>query len=352
MIYPPPFPTSVDQLTTSTLSDAIGKEIETFQATQIGEDRGMLGEIFRLDLSFHDKGETPISIVAKFAAMRDFSLDQAKRGGIHERELRCYDELLAATPIDAPKMFAAWYNPETAEFLLLQEMVESDTSVNQITGISQTQSRLVITEMAKLHAFWWGKPILETLSWLPRLDDQRRRTNLTMIAREGWGKLRMLLDEDVKATIEFNGDQLAEKIDDMLCRTATFPSTLVHSDLRSDNLLFSLDGSSVTLIDWQGCSIAPPVFDLAYFLCQSLTINDRQLFEEELLLFYKQELHRNGLQISLENLREVYESSLFYSLAVACSIPLVNDISKPRVHSLGVSMATRSIEALQDHNQI
>ena len=352
MLYPTPFPTSVGQLTTSTLTDAIGKEIETFQATQIGEDRGMLGEIFKLDLSFHDKGETPIAIVAKFAAMRDGSLASAKRGGTHERELRCYDELLPTSPINTPAMFAAWYDPETAEFLLLQEMVESDTSVDQIAGISQMQARLVITEMAKLHAFWWGNPILETLSWLPRLDDQRRRTNLTMIAKEGWGKLRTLLDEEAEASIGLDANQLAEKIDDMLCRTAAFPSTLVHSDLRSDNLLFSLDGSSVTLIDWQGCCIAPPAFDLAYFLCQSLTIKDRRLFEEELLLFYKQELDKHGLQSSLENLREVYESSLFYSLAIACAIPLINDTSKPRVRSLGISMATRSLEALRDHNQI
>ena len=352
MIHPPPFPTSVDQLTEHFLSDAVGAEVSGFHAERIGEDRGMLGKIFKLELFFVDDALTPLTIVAKFAAMREETLAIAKQGRTHERELRCYDELLPPTPVNAPEMLASWYNSETAEFLLLQEMVDADTSVDQIAGISEKQARLVITEMAKLHAFWWGDPVLESMEWLPRLDDQRRRVNLTTITRKGWDQLAELLDEEIASTITQDAEQLAGEIDQMLCRTAEFPSSFIHSDLRADNLLFSPDGSSVVLIDWQGCCVAPPVFDFAYFLIQSLTIDDRQKFEEELLLFYMEELGEYGLAISFDDLRGVYKSSLFYSLAIACSIPLINDISKPRVRELGVAMGTRSIQALRDHGQI
>ena len=56
--------------------------------------------------------------------------------------------------------------------------------------------------------------------------------------------------------------------------------------------------------------------------------------------------------MSLSNLREVYESSLIYSFAIACSIPLINDPSIPRVRELGIVMGTRSIQVLKDHGQI
>ncbi len=352
MIHPPPFAASVDQLSEHFLSDAIGSEVSGFHTERIGEDRGMLGEIFKLEIFFVDNELEPLTIVAKFAAMREETLALARQGRTHERELRSYDELLAPTPVNVPKMLAAWYNAETAEFLLLQELINADTSVDQIAGISEKQARLVITEMAKLHAFWWGDPSLESMDWLPRLDDQRRRVNLTTITRKGWDHLAELLDGEIASTVTQNAEQLAGEIDKMLSRTAEFPSTFVHSDLRADNLLFSPDGSSVALIDWQGCCIAPPVFDFTYFLIQSLTVEDRQKFEEDLLRFYMQELDKCGLSIGLDSLREVYESSLFYSLAIACSIPLINDTSKPRVRELGVAMGTRSIQVLKDHGQI
>ncbi|MBG01823.1 MAG: hypothetical protein CL470_06085 [Acidimicrobiaceae bacterium] len=352
MIYPPPFPTSIDQVTDAFLGGAIGSKVSGFQTERIGEDRGMLGEIFKLEIFFIDDTKDPLTIVAKFAAMREETLALAKRGGTHERELRCYDELLAPTPVNVPEMIGSWYDPETAEFLLLQEMIDADISVDQIAGLSEKQAQLVITEMAKLHAFWWRDPILNTKPWLPRLDDQRRRINLTTVTKNGWNKLSELLHGEIPSTISYEAEYLAEEVDRMLCRTAEFPSTFVHSDLRADNLLFSADGSSVAVIDWQGCCIAPPAFDFTYFLIQSMTIEDRQRHEEDLLRFYMEEMNRFGLKIDLDNLREVYRSSLVYSLAIACAVPLINDTAIPRVRELGISMGTRSIQALLDHNQI
>ena len=353
MINPPPFPVSISELTESFLSDAVGEEVSEFKAERIGEDRGMLGEIFKLKISFRDESRKPLILVAKFAALREETLAIAKRGHTHERELRSYAELLSSAPVSVPQFIGSWYNDETAEFVLLQEMIVADTSVDQIAGLSEKQARLVIAEMAKLHAFWWNDPKLETLSWLPRLDDERRRTNLTAITRNGWEHLAELLNGEISlSSIDKTGEDLADQVDEMLCRTAQFPSTFIHSDLRADNLLFSPDGESVALIDWQGSCIAPPVFDFAYFLIQSLSIENRKRLEKDLLKFYAEELERSGLKISFENLKEVYESSLLYSFAIACSIPLINDPAIPRVRELGIAMGTRSIQVLKDYGQI
>ena len=83
-----------------------------------------------------------------------------------------------------------------------------------------------------------------------------------------------------------------------------------------------------------------------------MTIEDRQRLEEDLLRFYAEELERCGLKMSFSNLMEVYRSSLIYSFAIACSIPLINDPSIPRVRELAIAMGTRSIQVLRDHGQI
>ena len=94
MLLPPPFPISVDQLDTAFLGAALDLPVTGFTTQRIGADRGMLGEIFVLDL---DTSEGTRSIVAKFAALREEALTTARQGRTNERELRCYDELLATS---------------------------------------------------------------------------------------------------------------------------------------------------------------------------------------------------------------------------------------------------------------
>ena len=99
VLLPPPFPISVDQLDTAFLGAALDVEVLAFRSNRIGADRGMLGEIFVRDL---DTSEGTRSIVAKFAALREEALTTARQGRTNERELRCYDELLATTPVRTP----------------------------------------------------------------------------------------------------------------------------------------------------------------------------------------------------------------------------------------------------------
>lgn len=258
MLRPPPFPISIDGLTSDTLSEGLGIEVANFSASRIGADRGMLGEIFLLGLSYPVGAAGPDRIVAKFAALRDESLASAQRSGSHERELRCFDELLSDTPVSAPVNYGTWYDHETAHFLLLQGAVDADHGVDQVEGISIDDSKLVLSETAKLHARWWDDPTLAGRSWLPRLDSEQRVHNLTSLAAAGWVPLVEALDDAFTDHQRALGAQLPARLEAALRYVASLPSTLIHSDLRADNLLFAPDHSGVTVIDWQGCGVGPP----------------------------------------------------------------------------------------------
>ena len=352
LIGAPPFPISIDELDTSTLTQALGRPVEGFLSTRIGADRGMLGEIFVLDIDYGARGDGPARVVAKFAALREGSLASARRGGTHERELRCYAELLVDTPVNVPSMHGAWYDPETAHFLLIQDVADADTEVDQIVGIDFDQAQLVLSEAARVHATWWKHDKLRQSTWLPRLDSDQRRTNLTTIAQAGWGSLCELLGDELSEVERSLGTALSARLDVVLQTVAALPSTLIHSDLRADNLLFSPDGGSVSLIDWQGAGIGPPGFDLAYFMSQCLTVETRRAHEDELLDYYRGELAAAGVELTSDDVRAGYGESMIYGLTIACALPLISDPGEPRVRALAASMARRSIEALRDHNQL
>ncbi len=346
MLKLPPFPLSINEIDDSFLSESLDLEIQEFHYQRVGADRGMLGEIYKLTIRT-DNGSK--EIVAKFSAQRKEALDNAKRGGTHERELRCYDELLRQTPISTPEIYASFFNPDTSEYLILQEFIKFDQGVDQLAGITIDKSKLVIKEAASMHAHWWENPDLSKSQWLPRLNDERRRTNLTTVTRLGWETLTEILDEQNRPYPHISADNLAEMIDDMLSNLSNFSSTLIHSDLRADNLLFSNEGNEVIIVDWQGCSFAPSTFDITYHMVQSLSIDNRRSHEVELLNYYIKCLESFGLEIRGDEVHQLYKSSILYSLSIACAVPLINDIESPRVKELAFSMASRTLAGLEDH---
>ena len=347
MLKPPPFPLTMQEIDASFLSEHLGLDIHEFHYERIGADRGMLGEIYKVTIKSSTGSR---KVVAKFSAPRKEALDNAKRGGTHERELRCYDELLTTTPVSIPEIFASWFDEDSSEYLILQEFIEFDQSVDQIDGITVAQSKLVIEEAAAMHAHWWEHSGLSASTWLPRLNDTRRRTNLTTVTRLGWSPLTEILDEGGLAYPHVSGDSLANEIDEMLCDLSTSASTLIHSDLRADNLLFNTEGDGVMLVDWQGCSFGPSSFDITYHMIQSLSVDDRRQHETELLDYYVSSMESFGHQITIDEVHKLYRNSILYSLSIACAVPLINDVESPRVKELAFSMASRTLAALEDHD--
>ena len=349
MLLPPPFPISVDQLDTAFLGAAVDLPVTGFTTQRIGADRGMLGEIFVLDL---DTSEGTRSIVAKFAALREEALTTARQGRTNERELRCYDELLATTPVRTPACHGTWYDPETAHFCLLQDLVETDTDVDQVAGLTAAQAALVIGELAPLHARWWGDDAVLSLDWLPRLDGPGRTGNLHRLVQAGWAPLCELMGDDFDDAERRLGDRFADRLADKLRSIATLPSTLIHSDLRADNLLFAPDGSTVSLVDWQGCGVGPPGFDLAYLLSSSLPVDVRREHEADLLDEYRSRLASHGVELTADEVRAGYGEAMHYGLAIGCALPVISDPDEERVAELARTVTRRSIEALRDHGQL
>lgn len=349
MLNPPPFPASVHELDSDFLATALGVGVTAFESERIGADRGMLGEIFVLRLET-DAG--PRAIVAKFAAPREQALATARQGRTNERELRFYDELLPTTPVAAPSCHGTWYDPDTAHFCLLQELVDTDTDVDQVAGLTTDQVALVIGQLARLHARWWQAPDILHRDWLPRLDSPGRTNNLHRLAQAGWGPLCEVMGDEFDESERRLGAGFADRLVEQLRHVAALPSTLIHSDLRADNLLFAPDGASVALVDWQGCGVGPPAFDLAYLMSSSLPVELRRRHEDELLDQYRSCMSVEGIELTVAQVRAGYAESMHYGLAIACALPVISDPGETRVGHLTRAVARRSIEALRDHGQL
>ena len=70
--------------------------------------------------------------------------------------------------------------------------------------------------------------------------------------------------------------------------------TLIHGDLRTENILYHPDDSA-TVVDWQTPMASCGLADVAYFLGGSLDTSDRRAHEQTLVSIYRQRLNALGM---------------------------------------------------------
>jgi Phosphotransferase enzyme family len=334
------FPRSAAQITNAFLSDAFDRDVTIVRSSPIGADRSMLGQLVLLELA----GAPIERVVAKLHAPRPETLASAQRGGTHLREVNFLRHLAPRTSVRTPECYGVWFDPTTAEFLILLEAVDADISVDQIEGLTVEQVELVIDQIAPLHAAWFGSPDLDTMDWVPRPDAAGRRSNLHAFLVGGWDRFCAVIDDPNLGPDD--QPRMHELLDSMLVDLAASPPTLLHGDLRADNLLFT--GEEVVLIDWQGLGFGPPGWDLAYLLSQCLTIENRRAHETTMLTRYLTKAAEHGLILSMKELRAGYDPGLAFGLIVAAALCVVSDPTEPRSQRLVRAMGTRAVAALRD----
>jgi hypothetical protein len=317
-----PFPRHVSGLTPEWLSGVLGRDIRAVTTTRIGEDRGNLGDIFRLDFG----GSEPL--VAKFGSTRPNDLAAAKRSGLYEREVRFYQRLAPDLGVRVPNCDGAFYDSDTAHCLLLLEHIPTNVDLDSIAGIGPTRTAQVLAELAQLHlsgSHFTGETWLQDMRYEPRIG------NLRLLIQQGWPGFSRLCADIVDPTF---GNGLGNRLESMMLRMAELEQTIVHGDLKPDNLHATPDG--IAILDWQAVGVGPPAWDVANAMVHCLTTEDRRAHESDLLGTYPLDL--TG-----------YEEALLFPLVVAVALTVIGDPNAQRRDHLVRATAERAIAAMGDH---
>ena len=274
-----------DQLTSSWLSEALGRAVEVRSVDAVGT--GQIGACYRVRFATADGSET---ILAKLPAA-----DPATRemlAGAYRGEVTFYAELAATVGVVVPRCDYVAMRDGTGEFTLLLEDLAPAVQGEQVAGCSVAQARTAVLNLAGLHGPRWCDP---SLTEIPGLsingpDDAAILAELYAPATETFvdGLHDHLTDEDVDTL--HGCVEVAEKW--ALARAERF--SLVHGDYRLDNLMFG-PADAVWAVDWQTLSLALPARDLAYFVGTSLDPDDRRGCEQDLVAAYHRTLGTYGV---------------------------------------------------------
>lgn len=304
-------PEHPEALTAEWLSTALGAPIRGVRREILGEGQGFLGDIVRLHLDSDDE-RLPASMVAKLPKLANRPVGELM--GVYEREALFFRDFAPRVPARHPKIYFSHHDPDSGSekqkeilafcdrmprlthrmlmalgkyaagrthrrYLLLMEDLGTFEPGDQLAGASVERCARVLEQFAATHRAFWESPSLDDSFWLIPLGiDARMRAG---IFRRSGPALRSVAPDGMQPYI----DKLLELGGDLVKRLeADAPRTLIHCDLRLDNVCF--DGERCAFLDWQLVRSGPAAYDVAYFIGGALPPETTEAEELRLLHRY------------------------------------------------------------------
>lgn len=308
----------------------------------------MIGELGRLRLHWAEPGAGPDTVVVKAAAGDDTTQNLVRLFNFYGKEVSFYRELAAHTRARTPHCYTAALDPERQEFILVLED-GGEFLVDQIEGCTAEQVGIVVDELAALHASWWESPDLEGIAWLQRLNHPLYTVGIPIGLEQSWAHTSAILGETVPGWFRSRWDDFRAAVPSLLGRIDALPRTLAHGDTRLDNLLFGVGADPVMFLDWQIVLHAPGIYDVGYFMSQSVPVELRRAMDRDVVERYRRRL--TALNVPAPTFDELWEG---YRLAcIYCVVyPVIGggpaDPGNVRAVTLLRTVAERCFTAIDD----
>ena len=271
----PPAPTMLSDITDTWLASVLGTW-SRIEVDDLGAGVGLLGSVARV----HRPGASlgPPSVIVKLPSTEPANRAIVQAFGYDVRESGFYRELAQGTDTPAPRCLAVVEGPE-GPVLVLEDLAGHERP-DQLRGADATQALRVAGLAARIHAPFWEDARLTAAPWLPGPDDPR-------IA--GYGDLFAHCWETAAAMVAASDEErlaartAIARFDGVVRRFARAPRTLVHGDLRLDNVLLGAEPHDDVAVDWQLAARGRGAYDLAFFASGSLEPELRRAVERDLV---------------------------------------------------------------------
>ena len=260
------FPTSPEAMSPAWLARKLGQDADAlrgFTVTPVGT--GQMCDSFRLTLDWAGDVDAPVSVIAKCPSHDAASRHIAKVVGTYVKEVSWYRELAAGSGVAAPACHHADIAGDDVDFILILSDLAPARQGDQLAGLGLAGLVPCIDAAAGLHALLWNDPRLDTLPWLARDNGDVIRALFPQL----YAGFRERYATRLAPEVLDLGAGIVDRLDAYLSRQAS-ARTIVHGDLRIDNILFAPDGDRCWLVDWQTLGRGSGATDLAYLVGTSI----------------------------------------------------------------------------------
>jgi hypothetical protein len=317
---------------------------------RIGEGVGILSELYRISPTYSGATSAPKSVVVKFPTQDPGQRFTADALVLYIRELVFYRDIAPGAPFATPRCFAQAIAGDNTDFTIVMEDISGLRVLNQLEGVSLEDAGVILDKLADFHAQWWENPQLDSmLGTFQPLSNPTYHAVLPMLWQGGWPAVMQYAPEVVPAEVAAIGDVWAEKVQWML-DTLMGPRTLCHGDYRADNIMFN--GNEPVVIDFQISGVGSGIYDVGYFISQSIDAKVRKGHDRELVNRYADRLATHGINVDRDEMWRQYQVTIAFCVTYSVTNYPQFENMNDRGKDLLRDMLRRSLQAVVDNDAL
>lgn len=279
------------------------REFDTYTITELSEVEVQSSDLVRR--IWISNGQDSKSFIIKELSDNELRKHLVKSYSLFDREICFYQKVAPKKSIAAPELLNYAAEPP---YLILEDLGHY-ISGDQEFGYTIEEAKSVIDKIADFHAFWLNVAELETLP-VPKVNNDLITNEMPAMLDHAWKKLSGLFNQSLGYDAGFYVKSLINNIKaitEMLCKENV---TLLHGDLRLDNILFEKYDAKCFL-DWQMMAIGSPMVDVAYFISQSGTPACQKEIRDYAFEVYAHKIYHGDL----DQIKQEYRNALLFNLS-------------------------------------
>ena len=271
-------------------------EVDAIEVEKLSDVTNALGNLFRCRVIARGGiAANPASVIVKIPTSNALAFRLARWLSLHRREYVYYRDIAPLGHVRVPSLLYGDFDARSHRFVLVLEDLGGMEAIPQMDGVGVVRARRAIREIAGLQGRFWeaaDEPALAACGAFLSAGQSRIMQALYLltlpVALERFGDL-------FTSTTRRWAEAFGSRIVTHFAAVAEGPKTVVHGDYRGDNVLFG-GGSQgdIAVIDWQGCGIGCGMYDVAFFLGTSVSIDDRRRVERDAAKEYHDIVCRMG----------------------------------------------------------
>ncbi len=377
-------PHTIEDVNAEWLSSILDNDVTGYEVTFL--EGGVLSDAYKIhDIKYNNPADNaPSSLVLKIANVVEDRRAYALANRAYIKELRFFSQLADEVPLRTPHLYHIVDDgsPDAEFFVIAMEDLTAHSLVFDQVDDPPNEAfiRKIDDEVAEFHAKYWESDVLK-LDWL-RLPEDKYQFPLDGSCRAGadnfptflslWQQMfnqNPLEDDRYPEMPELcdilTGPKCSALVDYMNAKLDARPKTLVHGDLRADNIFrthpdkaLSEADSTLTYIDWQILQPGPPGPEFTQSWQHSLAPEIRRK-DKEFLKAYHDKLvdlcPQAKTSYPYDMLVEDYKIAFvlwwlaLITLGVA-TIPIFDQPEGQRMKALWGQGLNYSWQAIQDHD--
>ncbi len=281
-----------------------GITVTSVSTERIGEGVGILSILQRVTPTYSGATKAPKSLVVKYPTDDPVQRGTADALVFYIRELTFYRDCAPSAPFKTAKCYGQAIESENTNFTIAMEDISHYRPLNQLDGVSLSDAKIMLEKLADFHAMWWNSPKLPSMQNIfPPILNPTYEMVLPMLWSQGWPNVEKYAGHLIPDSIRGIGGIWGDKVPWML-GTLMEPTTLIHGDYRADNMMF--DGDEPVVIDYQIVGTGSGMYDVGYFISQSIATEVRRGHDRELVDFYLDRLETYGITIDRDEMWRQY----------------------------------------------